>query len=125
MNKLDDYGVVYTPKGLAKFMAQITYDICKKNKLYVDVVLDPACGESMLLFEFQNIQKDGKYIGIDVDKCVIRENKKKADSNFVFINNDTICPRNVKQITAYYWKKKLGTVSLLLENAMEWRKNLR
>ena len=116
MNKLDDYGVVYTPKGLAKFMAQITYDICKKNKLYVDVVLDPACGESMLLFEFQNIQKDGKYIGIDVDKCVIRENKKKAVSNFVFINNDTICPRNVKQITAYYWKKKLGKVSLILAN---------
>ena len=115
-NKLIDYGVVYTPKDLAEFMAKIVHGICDRDGIEVSTVLDPACGEGRLLLEYNKINKHANYIGIDVDQNVIERNILEADANFVYINNDAISPLRVRRNTANYWKEKLGKVSVVLAN---------
>ena len=39
------YGVVYTPRRLADFAAELLYDEIKDDDFKVDTILDPACGE--------------------------------------------------------------------------------
>ena len=84
MTSLNGYGVVYTPETLANFTAKLllsetTFNIFdSKNNV---TVLDPACGEGMLLKEFNrefrihhNIPIHS--VGVDIEEEVIHNNKK-------------------------------------------------
>lgn len=111
-----DYGVVYTPEELAKFLVQIVDEICKNQNIKVNRVLDPACGEGQLLSEYRKLNKNVDLVGIDVDCKVIEQNKNNAASNTLYINNDAICPAGVRHETVKYWKNKIGSISLILAN---------
>lgn len=116
MSKLVDYGVVYTPKELAKFLVQIVDEICITQNTMVNRVLDPACGDGQLLSEYRQLNKNVDLVGIDVDYKVIEHNRIGATSNMTYINNDAICPQSVKHETVKYWRNKLGNISLILAN---------
>ena len=81
MSKLVDYGVVYTPKELAKFLVQIVDEICITQNTMVNRVLDPACGDGQLLSEYRQLNKNVDLVGIDVDYKVIEHNRIGATSN--------------------------------------------
>ena len=52
MFSLDNYGVVYTPANLADFVAELLFDevnITTGNGIHEVNILDPACGEGILL----------------------------------------------------------------------------
>ena len=62
------YGVVYTPRRLADFAAELLYDEIKDDDFKVDTILDPACGECALLNAAKrNFGEKVKYKGIDID----------------------------------------------------------
>lgn len=123
MTSLNGYGVVYTPETLANFTAKLlisetTFNIFDfKNNV---TVLDPACGEGMLLKEFYrefrihyNIPIDS--VGVDIEEEVIHNNKKSYNDTYRFICKNTIIPSN--KVTAIsYWKHQMKAPSFIIAN---------
>lgn len=123
MTSLNGYGVVYTPETLANFTAKLlisetTFNIFdSKNNV---TVLDPACGEGMLLKEFYrefrihyNIPIDS--VGVDIEEEVIHNNKKSYNDTYRFICKNTIIPSN--KVTAIsYWKHHMKAPSFIIAN---------
>lgn len=107
------YGVVYTPDRLADFVAKLLSEEMKKDFVDGGMILDPACGECVLL---KAIEKECgsqyKYCGIDVDKEVVFRNAKGR----ILVCNDSILPKNVKKNTDKYWIEKLGRVQAIIAN---------
>lgn len=109
------YGVVYTPNNLAKFVARVLLDETGLDNKEI-IALDPACGEGALLNALKDIMdRQVKYIGIDVDDEIIKINKRAFGNDFSFLNYDTILPIKRKNASEY-WKMKLGGVSLIIAN---------
>lgn len=105
------YGVVYTPKSLSNFVAELL----KRTSIdeQIKVVLDPASGECALLAAaMETFGNNNEYIGIDVDKDAVNNTKEK----FHIIHNDAIMPQNVKKKTAEYWHDKLPVVDAVIAN---------
>ena len=106
------YGVVYTPSRLAEFVAELLKEEAKETNIQIKTVLDPACGECALIDACKKtLNNNTEYWGIDVDKDVI----DKTESISI-IYNDAILPRNVRQRTAAYWRKKLPKISAIIAN---------
>lgn len=123
MTSLNGYGVVYTPETLANFTAKLllsetTFNIFdSKNNV---TVLDPACGEGMLLKEFNrefrihhNISIHS--VGVDIEEEVIHNNKKSYNDTYQFICKNTIIPSN-KLTAISYWKHEIKTPSFIIAN---------
>lgn len=105
------YGVVYTPKSLSDFVAELLKRASSDEQ--IKVILDPASGECALLSAVKAVFGDeDEYIGIDVDKEAVHNTKDK----FRIIHNDTIMPQNVKKKTADYWRDKLPVVDAVIAN---------
>ena len=124
MTVLSNYGVVYTPEALAKFTAKLllsetTSDVYESNSEVT--VLDPACGEGILLKEFANefnIQNETSVcsIGIDVEDTVVNNNKRKfQDKTYQFICKNTIIPS--EKLTAFnYWRHQIKNLPFVIAN---------
>lgn len=105
------YGVVYTPKSLSDFVAELLKRASSDEQ--IKVILDPASGECALLSAVKAAFGDeDEYIGIDVDKEAVHNTKDK----FQIIHNDAIMPQNVKKKTADYWRDKLPEVDAVIAN---------
>ena len=105
------YGVVYTPKSLSDFVAELLKRASSDEQ--IKVILDPASGECALLSAVKTVFGDeDEYIGIDVDKEAVHNTKDK----FQIIHNDAIMPQNVKKKTADYWRDKLPVVDAVIAN---------
>lgn len=105
------YGVVYTPKSLSDFVAELLKRASSDEQ--IRVILDPASGECALLSAVKAVFGDeNEYIGIDVDKEAVHNTKDK----FRIIHNDAIMPQNVKKKTADYWRDKLPVVDAVIAN---------
>ena len=105
------YGVVYTPKSLSDFVAELLKRASSDEQ--IKVILDPASGECALLSAAKAVFGDkDEYIGIDVDKEAVHNTKDK----FRIIHNDAIMPQNVKKKTADYWRDKLPVVDAVIAN---------
>lgn len=105
------YGVVYTPKSLSDFVAELLKRA--SNDELIKVLLDPASGECALLSAAKAVfGEDDEYIGIDVDKDAVHNTRDK----FQIIHNDAIMPQNVKKKTADYWRDKLPVVDAVIAN---------
>lgn len=105
------YGVVYTPKSLSDFVAELLKRASSDER--IKVILDPASGECALLSAVKAVFGDeNEYIGIDVDKEAVHNTKDK----FQIIHNDAIMPQNVKKKTADYWRDKLPVVDAVIAN---------
>lgn len=105
------YGVVYTPKSLSDFVAELLKRASSDEQ--IKVILDPASGECALLSAVKAVFGDeDEYIGIDVDKEAVYNTKDK----FRIIHNDAIMPQNVKKKTADYWRDKLPVVDAVIAN---------
>ena len=105
------YGVVYTPKSLSDFVAELLKRVSSDEQ--IKVILDPASGECALLSAVKAAFGDeDEYIGIDVDKEAVHNTKDK----FQIIHNDAIMPQNVKKKTADYWRDKLPVVDAVIAN---------
>lgn len=60
------YGVVYTPDKLAEFTAELLYGEYEIERDGKVTILDPACGESVLLLAMKEKSTGtNRYIGID------------------------------------------------------------
>ncbi len=124
MYSCDNYGVFYTPEKLAAFVADLIIDegLMTENNSNVCInVLDPACGEGILLNELKKKLKthDGipaHFFGVDVDSKVIKTNQKNfSKDHFSFITQNTILPST--KITAYnYWIHRLKNISCVIAN---------
>lgn len=124
MYSCDNYGVVYTPKNLAAFVADLMLQECIAAQPTWNGpvnILDPACGEGILLKEL-NSKLNGRTnlpfhcIGIDVDSKVITSNRCLFPSQqYTFIPGNTIIPSS--RLTAYsYWSHRLKDVSCVIAN---------
>lgn len=119
----DNYGVVYTPKKLASFVADIMlYEITSNQDVSEDnvCVLDPACGEGILLEQLSDKLKKKNIFptcwGIDVDSKVVELNIETFDTNnYKFIVENTILPSS-KVSAQNYWSHKLKNISLVIAN---------
>jgi len=123
------YGVVYTPPELADFVSKIVLNEIKNDKSFVKkekfIVLDPSCGENALLNSLNRINNrkfNMDFIGVDVDKNVINNNKKLySGRHFIFDSFDSILPTN--QIsTEHFWKLKFDSPNLIISNP-PWSSN--
>ena len=100
-----DYGVVYTPEKLASFVSKLLFDEFNKTE-YVKkelTILDPACGEGILLESVKRIADKKEYnpnlIGIDVDETVITNNKNAYSNDYSFILQNAIVPVSYTHLT--------------------------
>lgn len=119
MNKLKKYGVVYTPKRLADFVASLINEEAKKDNFRIKSIIDPACGEGALIeAASRNLPECKKFYGIDVDEEVIGFLSKQNKDRITYINNDAILPNDIKieTKTADYWKEKLPSISAVIAN---------
>ena len=93
VDKRKKNGVVYTPKYLAEYVSNkiinyfdVNISCTKKTNCYV---LDPACGEGILLQSIKtsliNKRIDCKYVGIDIDNSALKKAKKKFDKKFLWV----------------------------------------
>ena len=124
MTILNNYGVVYTPEALAKFTAKLLLsetesDVYDSNS--VAKVLDPACGEGILLKEFShefNLQYGTSVlgVGIDVENTVVDNNKKRFQEKiYKFVCKNTIIPS--EKLTALnYWRHQIKDLPFVIAN---------
>ena len=102
VDKRKKNGVVYTPKYLAEYVSNkiinyfnVNISCTKKTNCYV---LDPACGEGILLQSIKtsliNKRIDCKYVGIDIDNSALKKAKKNLTKNFYGFNTNALCPFN-------------------------------
>lgn len=94
-----DLGAFYTPNSLADLLASTLLSLLKVDKGRDYSVVDPATGDSSLLFAFArcaaklNIKTN--YVGIDTELCAINNSKKifsQSAVQFSFINTDALYP---------------------------------
>lgn len=117
MNSTKKYGVVYTPRRLADFVAALIKIEADKDNYIVETVLDPACGEGALLRAAERqISCCKKFYGIDVDKEVIANLSSKVSESTILIANDAIMPNKIRTKTSNYWKKRLSKISAIIAN---------
>lgn len=117
MDKIKKYGVVYTPRRLADFVAFLINKEAEKDNFKIKSIIDPACGEGALLYAIKrNIPNCKKFYGVDIDKDVINTLSKQKSDDFTFINNDAILPNRVKTTTMNYWRRKLPEISAVIAN---------
>lgn len=124
MTTLNGYGVVYTPKTLANFTAKLLLsetnsDIFNSN--HPITVLDPACGEGILLKEFSHefnlhYSQPVHCMGVDIEKEVVEHNKKHFnEDSYQFMCKNAIIPS--KKITAInYWSHQIKDLSFVIAN---------
>ncbi|WP_418620825.1 N-6 DNA methylase [Sellimonas intestinalis] len=108
------YGVVYTPPALSDFVGNLLGKILDKDEeLNIRTVVDPACGEGILLHALQPYMDDDvKYVGIDVDVDIV---SVIADDIHLY-HNDSILPSGTRKPTADYWKKTIGDIQAIIAN---------
>ncbi len=124
MFSLNNYGVVYTPNNLADFVAELLFD--EVNNITGNVInevniLDPACGEGILLHTITKFFKSKSNIlpinyGIDVDDNVIKNDRQLSPkANFNFIHQNTILPSSSLSADNY-WKRRIKNISCIIAN---------
>lgn len=107
------YGVIYTPKTLASFVAELLFEETNKANLKVNALLDPACGEYALLNAAHAYYKDScSYYGIDVDLDILNN----LNDSVNVIVNDAILPKNVKRKVPLYWREKMPEIQAIIAN---------
>ena len=124
MTTLNNYGVVYTPDTLAKFTAKLLLSETPQEIFDTNqgvTVLDPACGEGILLKEFLSefclhYEQTIRGVGIDVENAVVDGNKKRfPDNTYQFVCKNAIIPS--EKLTAFnYWKHQIKDLSFVIAN---------
>lgn len=96
-------GVVYTPQYLAEYVAEkmISYSDIVTGKSNNDTihVLDPACGDGVLLqaleLKLQNFKtSEAMFTGVDIDKSALNEAGNRLNGGFSGVNTNALCPYN-------------------------------
>lgn len=96
-------GVVYTPQYLAEYVAEkmISYSDIVTGKSNNDTihVLDPACGDGILLqaleLKLQNFKtSEAMFTGVDIDKSALNEAGNRLNGVFSGVNTNALCPYN-------------------------------
>ncbi len=115
----ENYGVVYTPQGLAGFVAELL--VAHLHKDGCVKVLDPACGEGVLLKELaerlrSTRQIEAKCYGVDIDEAVIARDRREFDeAQYCFLRQNFILPST--SLTAYgYWRHRLRDIDCIVAN---------
>ena len=117
----DSYGVVYTPRELSDFVAQLVVDEYYQSDLPQRniTVMDPACGEGILLNSLHGLFSDNinvKYVGIDIDARAIDKNQKDLSSkDYKFVCENTILP-SISKKADVYWKNSFKNISIIIAN---------
>lgn len=128
MKNRKGYGVVYTPDSLSEYVANLLIEEFNKDvtvdapKIESFTVLDPSCGEGALLsaaqkaIESQPNMPASKFIGIDIEADVIKNNRRYFDrSKYIFYSRDALLPSNTKP-PVKYWKSKGIRPTLIIAN---------
>lgn len=116
MNTTRQFGVVYTPKRLADYVANLIKEEATKDNYKINSILDPACGEGALLQAVkENIPSCNKFIGIDIDASVINQLKKKCGDEYTYIHNDVLLPTEESD-AGDYWRRELSPISAIIAN---------
>lgn len=101
-------GIFYTPKLISDYLSNKLVDIIIRKKKKVRSIIDPACGDAMLLRSFNQaaerlkLVKSYNIIGIDNDiNAIIRSvslfaEKQLKNLNSTFIGTDGLFPVNSK-----------------------------
>ena len=80
LQKQKALGAFYTPSSLSEYLAKQTLSMKKNEKDKEYVVLDPAVGESALLYAFLSESKrkglHTGYVGIDIEQKAINVSKE-------------------------------------------------
>lgn len=120
------YGVVYTPKELADFVAELLlkeykHDMLQENKDAI-LALDPACGEGALLCavdrasKYSFASKKFSLLGIDIDADVIKNNANRFDvSKYAFFCQDALLPSG-NQSPRSYWHTQGIVPDIIIAN---------
>ena len=107
------YGVVYTPKSLADFVAGLLCRFLESDLTCNPTFLDPACGECALLHAISDrYGKVARFVGIDIDNDAI----KGENGRFELIHNDAILPIKTNSTASQYWLNKLRNVDAIIAN---------
>lgn len=122
MEKIEHYGVVYTPPRLAGFVAALLADEIAAADLGGRIdILDPASGEGVLLktqydLLSKRLDADIHCCGIDVDSSAIALSQERFDRDrFTFICRNAILPASGMTAQAY-WRKRLKSVCCVIAN---------
>ena len=90
-------GAFYTPQLLADYLASLLLSMSKLDSKNQYTVVDPATGDSSLLFAFERLanKTNVSYVGIDIEEDAVKESKVRfskchAESNF--IKTDALYP---------------------------------
>ncbi|WP_447497203.1 N-6 DNA methylase, partial [Escherichia coli] len=103
-------GVVYTPQYLADYVAEkiISYSDLFKDKQNSEKiqVLDPACGDGILLKALEcRLKKinitNVKFTGVDIDKNALIKARKPFGNDFFGVNTNALCPYNNDRINGW------------------------
>ncbi|HHH7939960.1 TPA: N-6 DNA methylase [Escherichia coli] len=103
-------GVVYTPQYLADYVAEkiISYSDLFKDKQNSEKiqVLDPACGDGILLKALEcRLKKinitNVKFTGVDIDKNALIKARKPFGNVFFGVNTNALCPYNNDRINGW------------------------
>jgi adenine-specific DNA-methyltransferase len=110
------YGVVYTPKRLADFVASLIRSEATRDNYNIQTILDPACGEGALLEAMKRNGKNSeRFFGIDIDKDTITGLYDQIDERTELFCRDAILPTKTCR-TAIFWRRKFPKVSVIIAN---------
>ncbi|HDT2999067.1 TPA: N-6 DNA methylase [Proteus mirabilis] len=101
-NKKKKNGVVYTPQYFAEYLSvkMLSYvDNITENVSNKPTILDPACGEGVLLKEFyikykKHTGNEINIVGVDLDSKSIKLTSNNLGENFIGFNENALCPYN-------------------------------
>lgn len=116
---VEKYGVVYTPRLLAVFLAQLMKSFYGYQKEKIDI-LDPACGELSLLKSIGEVLPNSNLKGIDIDKEILSTDYDGIDLKI----DNFILPVNKKddQSTLSYWLNQGISPQMIIANP-PWSSN--
>ena len=115
----EKYGVVYTPSALAEFVSRLLVRCSKQCHVNLSKILDPACGEGVLLRAVHARTSGVRLIGIDIDNAIKNSLPCFVDSEI----EDFIIPRHSYSSTSScYWKAKCSGIDAIIANP-PWSSN--
>lgn len=110
------YGVVYTPEGLASFVARLIQVEASELGIAPSLALDPSCGEGSLLSALRGLlPSDVVLVGVDVDASAAKATQSILGHRGTAITNDFILPVEGEDSSGY-WREALGEPDIVIAN---------
>lgn len=103
-NRQLELGAIYTPQVLADWAAQLLVRNLPKHTR--GLILDPACGDGVLLQAVLRITQGHKFAGIDVDRNAVTKARHKIPGSVRLVRADALAPARGRDVAAD-WKQLL------------------